>query len=147
MSTAKRLTRFLCALSTTALAACALPPASIETNVLVYDDGYANSGTRRAPGILWRRPTTSHIDLAVIEVAGRDGTTREQILAALTRQGQKLGADAVVTAMHPELVAAPLEFHVPGAGVGRLSTAPRLIGVAIRYADSGLTDNVPEPPR
>lgn len=146
MSMAKRLTRRLCALLPAALAACVLPPATIQTNVLVYDGSYANTGTAHAPGILWRRPAASHVDLAVIEVAGREGTTREQILAALTRQGQKLGADAVVTDIHPGLVAAPLEFHVPGAGVGRLSTAPRLIGVAIRYADSGSSHSVPEPP-
>ena len=118
-------------------AACSTVPT--DTTVTIYDDDYQGSGDSTI-SLLWRRPTVPHEDLAVIEVTGKRNATREDILARMREQGIALGADAVVTNLHPALVLAPVEFQAAGSGIHASRTKPHLIGVAIRYCDTPLDD-------
>ncbi len=120
-------------LLTGGLTACASGP-STTTQVTVYKNQYRGTGDGRI-SLLWRRPAIPHEDIAIIEVTGQRHATREDIVAGMREQGIALGADAIVTNLHPDLVLAPVEFQAEtGLHAGR--TEARLIGVAIRYCDA-----------
>jgi hypothetical protein len=120
------------------LGACSGAPTT--TVVTIYDGHYRGSGDGRI-SLLWRRPVQAHEDIAVIEVTGKHGATREDILASMREQGIALGADAIVTNLHPDLVLARVEFQAPVSGMHSSSTEPHLIGVAIRYCSEPLDDS------
>ncbi len=120
------------------LAACASGP-STTTQITVYDNDYRGTGDGRI-SLLWRRPAIPHQDIAIIEVTGRREATREDIVESMREHGIALGADAIVTNLHPDLVLAPVEFQSAATGIHTGRTEARLIGVAIRYCDAPLTD-------
>ncbi|MEJ2160220.1 MAG: hypothetical protein P8X53_07040 [Chromatiales bacterium] len=119
------------------LGACSSTPTT--TVVTVYEDDYRGTSDGRI-ALLWRRPAQAHEDIGVIEVSGKRDATREDILTTLREQGIALGADAIVTNLHPDLVLTPVEFQAPVSGIHSSSTEPHLIGVAIRYCAEPVDD-------